>query len=190
MGAPNRLPIVQSTPKPQLRDIETPIYPRKVLLDVSGLDVETFKSWLFRNVLDQVRLDGRLIALRSRRKTGRASWRYSVLDCLKLATMHTLVTQGVRVEIAAQAPAALEGALSARDRDELLRTLPKHAIAFALVDGELELLWFKSESGFSCLFDTPEEALRESGAMAGFLVDWPALVEGVLAELETYDHAA
>lgn len=189
MRAPNRIPIVQPAVKQHLRDIEEPRYPRRILLAISGLDGMVFQAWQFRHILDRVKLDGQFIAIKCRRKTGRSSWRYSILDILKLSLMQVLVAQGVRPEIASQAPAALEGALSVRNRGELLRTTPEDPIAFGLTEDGLELVWFRSKAGFNCSFETPLEALRYSNLMACFLIDWPVLVKGVLGELEEFDES-
>jgi hypothetical protein len=186
MSALTKLRTLHHTKLKPTRDIERPVYPRRIAVDVTGIDREVLKQWMFRGLLDHCRWDGVLIRQSSRQTTLRRY--YSTLDLLKLSVMQELVTLGMRVEVAAEAPALIEAVLAGEDRDTLEHgKVPAYPIMFVPRDESLELIYYHSLSGARSPCASAEEALTQISVYAGLLVDWPAIVKRVLGELEEID---
>lgn len=149
--------------------------------------MDVLRQWQFRGLLDHVKWDGCLIR-QKQHSCGRRF--YSVLDLLKLSAMAELVELGMRVEVAAQAPALIEVmVLAGEDRDALERgKLPECPLLFAKTSGdELELAYFVSRSGAQSPWASAEIALSEGPVCAGILIDWPGLVGRVFEDLKLID---
>lgn len=41
--------------KPQTRDIERAVYPRRIAVEITGIDVEVLKQWQFRGLPDNAK---------------------------------------------------------------------------------------------------------------------------------------
>jgi hypothetical protein len=146
MRALQRIPAPSKAKSPR-RDIEQPVYPRRIAVQVTGIDVDVLRQWQFRGLLDHIRWDGCLIRNRQAQQTLRRY--YSVLDLLKLSVMQELVRTGMRPEVAAESPALIEAVLSGEDLNALEHgRIPSHPLLFAKVaDESLDLAYFVSLSG-------------------------------------------
>lgn len=127
-------------------------------------------------------MDGYLIR-RRRHDSGRRF--YSVFDLLKLCVMQALVMAGVRPEIAAEAPALVDGLMTSADLAAFnQRKLPTHQLMFIRLGESLEVAHFRSLSGARTPFDSADEALAARSGVCGLLVDWPCIAGHVFAEVE------
>jgi hypothetical protein len=62
MSALNRSLRTLPQPKPQTRDIERAVYPRRIAVEVTGIDLDVLKQRQFRGLLDHAKWDGYLRA--------------------------------------------------------------------------------------------------------------------------------
>jgi hypothetical protein len=170
----------------QPRDIDDPVYPQRVALEITGIEDHVLRLWQSRGVLDRAELDGDTTPQEGRSYVRR---NYSVMDLLKLRVMAALVSINIPREMAAGAVARMESALTDEEKAALeQRKAP-----------EFPLIFFRGEGGSisgdpDSLYPLPIRhwgkkrfPLTFTGKFAGVVVDWPAIAEFVFGKLKELD---